>query len=545
MMMNMKNISKLILILIFPALFASCDALLNVDSERYVFEEEHRMGSANDTLYSMFGVLTQLQKLADSYVILGELRGDLMDVNENSNRFLKEVNNFSFSQDNPYSNNIRDYYAVINNCNYIIHNIDTSVVKGGVKVMYRNMAAAKAVRAWTYMQAILNFGKVTYYEKPILSLDDARKTYPEYSDVKELAALLINDLKPWKDAGTPNFGSLGTFNSRMAFFPVRFLLGDLHLWRGEYEQAANEYRDMMFFNRVLLTTAYRSTLQVVNDAFTGNATVNWVNVFSFGSNEQLTNLLSSNQYQLVFTIDSLAENRQIIPSKLAVDNWNTQRYIHSATLDTLVDMRWIGSVSRSYRLNNSTMEAELTNDYSIQKYALLNEDQSLTKQILLYRAGLLYLRYAEAVNRMGKPNLAMAVLKNGLRASTISSNLLVPPSEKDSIIPNYMNFSDERFTNNIGVKARGCGNVNLDTVYYVIPKNMFDKDSIMNYVEDLIIKEAALETAFEGNRFHDLMRVAMRRNDNAYLADKVAEKHANNKVAIRTKLMDRKNWYLR
>ncbi len=540
----MKNISRLILILIFPALLASCDALLNVESERYVFEEEHRMGSANDTLYSMFGVLTQLQKLADSYVILGELRGDLMDVDETSNRFLKEVNNFSFSQNNPYSNNIRDYYAVINNCNYIIHHIDTSVVKGGVKIMHRNMAAAKAVRAWTYMQAILNFGKVTYYEDPIVTLDDALKSYPVYTDVKELATVLINDLQPWRDAGTPNFGSLGTFNSRLAFFPIRFLLGDLYLWRGDYELAANEYRDMMFFNRVLLTSAFRSTLQVVNNAFTGNATVNWVNIFSFGSNEQITNLLSSNQYQLVFTIDSLAEHRQIIPSQVAVNKWNTQRYIHSATLDTLVDMRSVGSVNRNFRVN-SNMELELTNSYSIQKYDLLNDEQSLTKQVLLFRAGLLYLRYAEAVNRLGKPNLAMAVLKHGLRASTINNNILVPPSEKDSILPNYMNFADERFTNNIGVRARGCGNVNLDTVHFVIPKNMLDKDSIMNYVEDLIINEAALETAFEGNRFHDLMRVAMRRNNNAYLADKVAEKHGNNKEAIRAKLLDRRNWYLR
>jgi len=540
----MKSISRLFLILIFPVILAGCDALLNVDSERFVFEEEHRMGSANDTLYSMFGVLTQLQKLSDSYVILGELRADLMDVNENSNRFLKEVNNFDFTEDNPYSNNIRDYYAVINNCNYIIHNIDTSIVKGGVKVMYRNMAAAKAVRAWTYMQLMLNFGKATYYDKPILTLDDALKTYPEYTDMKELAALLINDLKPWKDAGIPNFGSLGTFNSRLAFFPIRFLLGDLYLWRGEYEQAANEYRDMMFFNRILLTNAFRSTLQVVNAAFTGNATVNWVNIFSFGSNEQITNLLSSNQYRLAFTIDSLAEQRQIIPSQLAVNNWNSQRYIHSATLDTLVDMRWLGSIARDFRINNN-MEAELTNNYSIQKFNLLNDEQSLTKQVLLYRAGLLYLRYAEAVNRMGKPNLAMAVLKNGLRASTINSNLLVPPAEKDSILPNYMNFADERFTNNIGVRARGCGNVNLDTVHFVIPKNMRDRDSIIHYVEDLIINEAALETAFEGNRFHDLMRVAIRRNNNAYLADKIAEKHVNNKEAIRTKLMDRKNWYLR
>ena len=165
----MKTISKLILVILFPVLsFSSCDSLLEVESDRLLFEKDHGMNAANDTLYSMFGVLSQLQKLADSYVVLGELRGDLVDVSETSNRFLKEVNSFDFSANNPYSSNIRDYYAVINNCNYIIHNLDTSVVTKAVKVMQRVYAASKAVRAWTYMQMMLNFGEVTYYEKPLL-----------------------------------------------------------------------------------------------------------------------------------------------------------------------------------------------------------------------------------------------------------------------------------------------------------------------------------------------------------------------------------------
>lgn len=64
------------------------------------------------------------------------------------------------------------------------------------------------------------------------------------------------------------------------------------------------------------------------------------------------------------------------------------------------------------------------------------------------------------------------------------------------------------------------------------------------YVEDKIILELALETAFEGGRFHDLMRIATRRGDNAYLADKVAESHTGDKEAIRSKLMVESNWYL-
>ena len=42
--------------------------------------------------------------------------------------------------------------------------------------------------------------------------------------------------------------------------------------------------------------------------------------------------------------------------------------------------------------------------------------------------------------------------------------------------------------------------------------------------ENNIINEDALELAYEGNRWEDLVRVALRRNDPAFLADKVYDK---------------------
>jgi hypothetical protein len=70
----------------------------------------------------------------------------------------------------------------------------------------------------------------------------------------------------------------------------------------------------------------------------------------------------------------------------------------------------------------------------------------------------------------------------------------------------------------------------------------------INELEDKIIEEAALELAFEGERWSDLTRIARRRNDPAFLADKVYEKllKANNPKAgqVRSKLMDMNNWYL-
>jgi hypothetical protein len=65
------------------------------------------------------------------------------------------------------------------------------------------------------------------------------------------------------------------------------------------------------------------------------------------------------------------------------------------------------------------------------------------------------------------------------------------------------------------------------------------------YLIDKIIEERARELAFEGKRFFDLMRVAKRRDDPAYLADKVAEKFRGPKrEVIRQKLMNPENWYI-
>ena len=72
-------------------------------------------------------------------------------------------------------------------------------------------------------------------------------------------------------------------------------------------------------------------------------------------------------------------------------------------------------------------------------------------------------------------------------------------------------------------------------------------DSLIS-IENNIIEEAALELAFEGNRWGDLVRVALHRNDPAFLADKVYAKlnaEGNAQAAsVRTKLMSKENWYL-
>jgi len=265
-----KALKILILLAVSSTMLVSCDDLLGVDSDRLVTDEEYGH-SPNDSLYSTFGILSRLQKLADSYVLLGELRGDLLDVTEYSDISLREIYSFDISKNNKYVD-LNNYYDVINNCNYVLKNLDSAQVDAGKKLELSQYAAIKSIRAWTYMQIALNFKTATYYVDPILTIEDTKKTYPEY-DIEELADVLIADLIPLKDVPLPEIGYIGSYDISYSYFPIRFLLGDLYLWKGNYQNAATEYHDLMFKNRLIVNKGYSAVWQTIHNTISTIANI--------------------------------------------------------------------------------------------------------------------------------------------------------------------------------------------------------------------------------------------------------------------------------
>jgi hypothetical protein len=73
-------------------------------------------------------------------------------------------------------------------------------------------------------------------------------------------------------------------------------------------------------------------------------------------------------------------------------------------------------------------------------------------------------------------------------------------------------------------------------------------DSVTN-IENMIIQEDALELAYEGQRWPDLLRVAIRRNDPAFIGDKIYNKLIKSGMSAgaasqaRAKLLA-KDWFL-
>lgn len=117
MKMNIKNMKTvwgawICLGLLVPT---ACSDMFETDSTSVVFESGNRLDSPNDSLYSIMGILAQIQKLGDRYVLMGELRGDLMETTVNADVDLQEISKFEVSASNQYKM-MNDYYQVINNC---------------------------------------------------------------------------------------------------------------------------------------------------------------------------------------------------------------------------------------------------------------------------------------------------------------------------------------------------------------------------------------------------------------------------------------------
>jgi len=532
---------------VLAVIASSCDSLLDVHSERNMFPENHQIDSPNDSIYTMVGIFTQLQKLADRYVILGELRSDLMDVTENAGLELQEINDLDISANNKY-NKIEDYYSVVNHCNYLINNIDTAFTSGGEKSLLKEYAAAKAIRAWTYMQIALNYGKAKYYKDPILSVQAAQTDFPEYS-VRELIPILISELEPVKHVESPGAIALGVdMSSEKLFFPIPLLLGDLYLWNGQYENAAREFYTLIERERYIIDDRYSSTWTVDNGVFVERDMFdqNYLDIFELTTPEQITLIAGSTELGEIDELNKMTFTEyELKPSQLALNNWDEQIYYYNESATIPGDLR--GSLG-SY-LNASYFGGGASNINTILKYYLMWSEAEVSKAVMVYRVATLYLRYAEAVNRAGKPNLAFAVLKHGMNSDVLAVDSIVPRHEKYQIYTDstgiffdFIDFENIAFDENIGVHSRGCGNMDR-AIDYKIPDFNSKEDSIL-YVEDKIIEELALETAFEGSRFHDLMRISIRRSNTAFLADKVAAKHTGNEEAIRSKLMDENNWYI-
>ena len=544
-------------------LFASCEDMLKPESDLVEYEEDHTLNHATDSVYSVMGIINKMQIIADRVVLLGEVRGDLVVPTAAANNDLKRLSAFDFNGSNRY-NQISDYYAVINNCNYYLAHVDTAMQRRGRNLFMREYAAVKSYRAWTYLQLAQAYGEVPLILTPLMTEKEAREAMNQPRvGIKAICDTFIDDLTPYVGVNLPEFGPVNGMSSDYFFIPMRALLGDLCLWSGRYQEAARWYHDYLTdryepvkMNLQRTSWPNSSQLTTPNDRYTTSSEViTYIpmesRVFD-GVISNLPNLFNStteNNFFYELTASSAM-------SKISADQiYCLENDIPGATTKDTVYVARTGFNRSEYVgdlrfASNFTLRSSGTqNDYSEYNSYTQNVSKITSSRVPLYRGTMIYLRYAEALNRAGYPQTAFAILKYGI-CDEVLQNRVDPIEVKEAGELVTFDANVFRLEEVLGIHSLGSGDSHANA-YYALPQPenaLATRQDTVNYqiplVENLIVDEMALEGAFEGYRFNDLMRVALRRGDPSYLATPIARRNGESDSGLYQLLMDPKNWYL-
>ena len=544
----------------------SCEDMMDTKSDDYLFDDDLNMNSPSDSLTSVLGILSQQQSLAERYVLFGELRGDLISVPTNANLSLQEISQFNITAENSYYSKA-DYYKVINNCNYALSRMDPDLMIHNNKVMLSDYVGITSIRAWVQLQVAMAFGELTYYTEPINTVDGADADFPVLPFDAAVDQILA-DIEPYIGMDVPNFGSIDGYGSTEMFIRPTLLAADLYLYKNNYERAAQLYYD--YIDR------YNCTINSDNaNRYTGTTWEGiWGNHNSTYNNEVISRIVfpsDGKDYHPQLINMTFNLKPQLLPAKSFMDEMASKSYYHvdwlsstESTSSTEGDLRGMAILAKERgdfagafgytHVNDDQNSILITKFYnngnqngnvSIPDNDMFDHIYAMqTRSIAIYRTPTLYLPYAEAVNRTGRPNMAFQVLKNGLQRKIVQDPLMIPAQELEGG-ELWLNFENGKFDNSYGTAMRGRGwGIRLKSSDYVIPEMETLQDSI-EWVENEIVYEMAAETCFEGNRFFDLMRVSHHRADHpAYMAEKISRRFEN-PAAIKSRLMNQESWWIK
>ncbi len=536
--MKMKSIIKCgLLLLVLGTATVSCEDMFTADNTLVTTEL-----APQDTLFQMMGIIKRMQKLADRTVLLGEVRADLVDVDPlHASADIQELAANNVSAANVY-NQPSDYYAVINSCNIYLANVDSMRNSQGTRKYFeKEILAAKCFRAWCYLELLKIYGDVPYIRTPVLNSDNAEEIVA--SGKKEgmvtIVTDMINDLVNFRAAENDELRqSYGdrTFNgirySQMVI-PVRAMLAELYLWRGSY--TGNQ-------------TDYINAIRMYHDYFTfpgeeintGRAKANWPSRDSErpSTSDYNSNFLAASQCAGVLPMEtsqyygtvsklrgvfcSLDSNNYypaVVASQRAKDISKAQDYcqflVEGGGLPEIYFREHDPNLYSEYKTmegdlrlysvsdgpdnvkdnsSNSHENSSYNNMYYLnRKYGTTTNGNSYLPFVPYFRNNILYLHFAEALNRAGFPETAFAILKYGLSYYTLTNRDIVSKDEFDrlSLITSIgFTVQEPKFTDD-DLKKQTTGTAaiwssDVFATYFIVPLDQMNPQRIVeggNYIQ--------------------------------------------------------------
>ena len=459
-------------------LLTSCSDMLSTDNDSMV--SDPGMNSKTDSVFYALGIAQAMQQVAD------ELRGELVTVDEaNTDKNLKELANYSASQENAYDSSYV-FYKVINNCNYYLAHRDSTLKTGSTNVVIDEYIAVAAWRAWAYLQlARIYCGNadgltIPFFTEPLTSISQIEGKAADpgcqmnlSQIVDALAPELEQLLERYPNTRVPTFGtdyySIGTTNwgenryidMSKIFIPVQVVLGDMYLETAQYDKAAKKYADYLCKYRVVpewlgslrvldyapesedmsyvFNSFYISYLTLFMNSVNPPEILTYIPMAVSSQNGKTTSVPLSFGYDYYSINHSSTcprvDNIQIEPSKAfyALTD-SSDYYYYPRSYNGQTENTSYPTEVKKYKGGDGRASVASVSQYVDNAILYRNPaDNSKvyvskvkTANVYLYRASTVYLHLAEALNAMGYTDAAFAILKNGI--STYLENLVKKPT---------------------------------------------------------------------------------------------------------------------
>ncbi len=572
-----------LLVVLGATAFSSCKKTFDLLPQAQL-DASQMYRNVYDADAAIVGLYGKFTSLAERYIVLNELRGDMLEYTDNADEYLRQISTHSVTAENPYANP-RPFYELIVNCNDVLKNFNSmhDAKKMKENEFQERYSDVLFLRSFLYLQLGIHYGTVPYVTDALATLDDVNNEskFPRLTFNVLLDSLInVSERATYKD----EYASSSTLAVTVDGYPTqkwfvnkKVVLADLNLWKGNYVQAASYYRQVM----------ETGTVGTVNGSYYSMYKVGWDSngdidhYITYSRAGDASTLVTNSQWRIMFELPTTTEGFRrewvwaipfdnkfkpenpfvklfsniggsylVKPSKNATDMWNNEQQ-KSASAAT-------GTPGIPYDARGQLSWKNINGQPVVMKflYNYINNNTNLPLNVLqkdskwfLFRQTQLHMRFAEAANRVGRYRLAWGLLNSGIAGAYPA------PTSDVTLYHNTLNDSypfnfDARNSGSAGVpyyRSDWYRNIGIRSRANLVDQAVPATDSL-NQIEANLINETGLENGFEGTRWPDLLRVALRRNDPSFIADKVYAKLLKdgvpNAAAVRVKLMDKNNWYL-
>ncbi|MCT4644021.1 MAG: RagB/SusD family nutrient uptake outer membrane protein [Carboxylicivirga sp.] len=543
-----------VLFVVLIILAYSCQDMFETNSSTNIHLDDY-FESAYDIDDAARGMYDGLQSCVEKMFVWGEVRGDLVDITENSPWELKQLNDLDVTPDNKFTD-WSEFYDVINRANLIIkyaHQVSEHDYTFSKKEAEQFVAEAINVRSLCYFWLTRTFGDVPFIIEPFdENIKDTKidtvwladggyklEKMPVYRvdptdadvilDSLEVQLKRVEGIERSYPQEVDNSGNPDptVYTSRFKAISNLALQADIKLWRDKYQDALDLTDQALAYNEEVYSLGdYRSAPVCYDNS--GRPVQRWIEIFTGTGSLTLESVLelrfqsSTPDYNVLqkYTSSKASEGGQhwVKPTDKAINYWQEDVFYGKTYTDTCDIMRGFNAsfTGRYDTINKEWIDAEIFKFIVDGTNGKRREGFESDANWTIYRMADIMCLNCEAYNRKGYYRESIMRLQGS------------------PYWPVRWSFKPQN-EGPMGLRKRAC------------VKEYISNDDVtpdMYEAEEIILEERAKELAFEGRRWFDLIRIAKRGQLDLILDEMEFAASEDRKAFVRAQMSNPDNWFL-